>query len=87
MYYVYLLQSRKFFRVYIGSTGDLRKRFYEHNHGKVTSTKAYAPYNLIYYEAYVSRFDARKREIELKTKSQQKEALLKRIENSLKMLL
>ncbi len=68
----------------MGYTSDLRKRFIEHNTGKVKSTKAYKPYLLVYYEAFVNKTDALKREIELKTKGQQKEFLLKRLENSFK---
>ena len=65
---------------YIGSTKDLRNRLKEHNLGKVRSTKFYKPLQLIYYESYQSYLLARKREIELKNKGQQKEILFKRLE-------
>ena len=81
MYYVYLLQSIKSGRLYIGFTGNLKIRFCEHNKGNVKSTKSYRPYLL--YEAYASKADATKRETELKNKGQQKEILLKRVERSL----
>lgn len=83
MYYVYLLQSISAGRLYIGSTDDLQKRFLDHNEGRVKSTKGYCPYRLVYYEAYSNKTDARKRELELKKYGQQKEILLRRIENSL----
>ncbi|HBU70107.1 MAG TPA: endonuclease [Elusimicrobia bacterium] len=83
MYYVYLLKSKKLDRTYIGYTSDLRKRYREHNAGKVSSTKAYVPYVLVYYEAYLSSADARKREIELKKHSQRKELLFASLERSL----
>jgi predicted GIY-YIG superfamily endonuclease len=38
---------------------------------------------MVYYEAYSSEKDARKREIELKKKGQQKEMLIERVGNSL----
>ena len=79
MFYVYLIKSlvKKF--IYTGFSNDLRKRFQEHNLGLVKSTKAYIPFDLIYYEAYNNKTTARKRELELKNNSQQKEVLLKRI--------
>ena len=41
------------------------------------------PWKLVYYEAYCSENDARKREIKLKKHGQTKELLLQSIENSL----
>jgi len=83
MYYVYLIKSQKDNTVYIGCTEDLRKRLKEHNHGKTKSIKHKVPYDLIYYEAYKIKTDARKREIELKKSSYKKEQLFKRLSNSL----
>ena len=79
MFYTYLIKSVNRNWHYIGSTKDLRKRFSEHNAGKVKSTKFYKPFILIYYESYQSYSLARKREIELKNNSQQKEILFKRL--------
>lgn len=44
----------------------MRRRFAQHNNKKVLSTKHYAPFKLIYYEAYASRKDALERESKLK---------------------
>ncbi len=66
-YYVYVLESRKYRRHYIGYTNDLRKRVGEHNCGKNISTKKYIPWVLIYYEACLDRNDATRREKYLKT--------------------
>ncbi len=66
MHYVYLLKSKKQDFFYVGSTNDLRRRFLEYNSGKELSTKFYAPFNLVYYEAYQSRKDAVMREKKLK---------------------
>lgn len=79
MFYTYLIRSKNKNWFYIGSTRDLKERFKEHNNGKVKSTKVYAPFILIYYEAYPTYTLARKREIELKKKGQQKEILFKRL--------
>lgn len=66
-YYVYLLQSKKNNSFYIGYTSNLKQRFKEHNSGKSLATKPFAPYKLIYYEAFLSRKDAKNREIYLKS--------------------
>jgi putative endonuclease len=65
MYYTYLIKSKIKDWVYIGSTKDLKQRFNDHPSKKVKSTKTYAPFELVYYEAYETYYLARKREIEL----------------------
>jgi len=77
--YTYLLKSREYKWYYVGSTKDLRTRFKQHNLGQVKSTKFYKPLDLVYYESYSDYSLARKREIELKKNSQQKEILFKRL--------
>ena len=67
MYYVYVLQSRKDKRFYVGSTKDLKSRFDEHNSGSVKSTKDRRPLKIVYYEASVLKKDAQHRERYLKT--------------------
>jgi putative endonuclease len=79
MHYTYLIKSIKEKWVYVGSTSDLVKRIEKHNKGLVKSTKYYKPFNLVYYEAYRTLSQARKREFEIKNNSQQKEIILKRI--------
>lgn len=69
--------------LYIGSTKDLRKRLKLHNLGKVTSTKIRRPVKLVYYEAYRSEKDCRKREQNLKLRSRAFAQLKKRVVNSL----
>ena len=61
-FYVYVLQSLKDNRNYIGYTKDLRKRLKEHNSGKNISTKPRKPFKLIYYEACLNEEDAKRRE-------------------------
>jgi putative endonuclease len=80
MFYVYVLKSQKDEELYIGSTGDLQKRFREHNSGKNPSTKSRKPFRLVYYEAYNAEADARKREQSLKLRGQARAQLLRRIE-------
>jgi len=75
--YVYVLRSLKNRGLYIGFTDDLRKRLQEHNRGLNSSTKAYLPWQLIFYEAYRNKEDAKRRESYLKTN--QGSRLLKRM--------
>lgn len=66
MFYIYVLQSIKDNKLYIGSTSNLKKRFREHDEGRVKSTSYRRPLELIYYEAYKEEEMARKRERLLK---------------------
>lgn len=67
MYYVYVLKSIRDNTLYTGFTNDSEKRFRLHREGKVRSTKWRLPLHLLYYEAYLSEQDARRREQYLKT--------------------
>ncbi|MFA5093396.1 MAG: GIY-YIG nuclease family protein [Candidatus Omnitrophota bacterium] len=67
MVYTYVIRSKKDNKFYTGATTDLRKRFSEHNEGKVVSTKNRGPFKLIYYEACIDKNDAFTRERYLKT--------------------
>lgn len=67
MYTVYVLRSVKTGRNYYGHTGDLPKRFKDHNSGKVRSTKAYMPWKIIYTEDYNTKSEAYQRELFLKS--------------------
>lgn len=67
MYYVYIIRSQKTGKLYKGSTEDLKKRLKEHNQGKTTSTQNSRPWELIYYEAFCNKTDARREELFLKT--------------------
>jgi len=67
MKYVYVLRSAKDGKWYTGCTEDLRKRFSDHNDGKVSSTKGRGPFELIYFEASLNSEDAFAREKYLKS--------------------
>ena len=68
MFYVYLLKSKvKKNQLYVGYSTDLKKRFDRHNKKLVSSTKPYAPWDLIFYEAYKDKADAKRREEYFKT--------------------
>lgn len=82
-YYVYILQSLKDSKFYTGYTSNLHKRLAEHNQGENTSTKHRRPLKLIYYEAYLLKSDAEKREKYLKT-SMGKRVIKKQLSDYLK---
>jgi len=67
MHYVYILQSLKNKKLYIGYTNNLKKRLQEHNSGKSLATKPFRPYKLIFYEAFLDKKDAKAREEYLKS--------------------
>ena len=68
MFYTYVLQSLSVENErYIGFTVDLKKRLVEHNQKQNFSTKRYAPWKLIYYEACLNEIDAKRREKYFKT--------------------
>ena len=83
MFYVYILRSTQDHDLYLGSTNNLRRRFEEHNKGKVYSTKLRIPFELIYYEAYKAEKDAREREHNLKLRAKAFGQLKGRISHSL----
>lgn len=66
-FYVYVLQNRVKDFIYVGYTGNLKKRFLEHNNKEEISTKHYTPLDLIFYEAYRNQKDAKRREDYFKT--------------------
>ncbi len=66
-FYVYVLKSLRDGRWYIGSTHDLKQRLKTHNSGAVKSTRVRRPFQLVFYEAYPDRRDARRRECYFKT--------------------
>ena len=63
MWYLYILESKKNGRNYIGSTQDLKRRMLEHNsrRGGVYTSKQ-GGWLLIFYEAFVDKKDALKAE-------------------------
>ncbi|PIZ47155.1 excinuclease ABC subunit C, partial [Candidatus Woesebacteria bacterium CG_4_10_14_0_2_um_filter_39_14] len=67
MFYVYILESLKDKKLYVGYTNNLRRRFEEHNSGKIDVTKYRRPFKIIYYEAYLNQQDATSREKYFKT--------------------
>ncbi|HNZ86331.1 MAG TPA: GIY-YIG nuclease family protein [bacterium] len=66
MYTVYILQSLKTKKYYIGHTKDINDRLRRHNTGLSKYTKKFIPWKLIYSEEYQTKSEAYKREMEIK---------------------
>ena len=67
MFFVYILQSLKDQKLYVGYTNNVKRRFEEHNRGLVSITKHRRPFKLIYLEGYLNQQDATAREKFFKT--------------------
>jgi len=53
--------------LYIGYISNLKERFQRHNSGLNKVTKPHIPYKLIYFEGFINRIDAKRREVYLKS--------------------
>lgn len=67
MFYLYILQSIKSLKYYIGCTNNIKRRLIEHNSGLSKYTKNYIPWKLIYQECYNKLTGARAREKQIKS--------------------
>lgn len=63
MYKVYILQSLKDQRTYVGYTDNLERRLVEHNAGQNKSTKHRVPFELLFSEEFENSKDAKSREL------------------------
>ena len=66
MYWVYILQSEKDGRYYVGQTQNLEQRVKGHCSGRAGWTRRKGPWKLCYQESYEKRGDALIREKFLK---------------------
>jgi putative endonuclease len=66
-YHVYILQSLKDSKYYIGSTSDVEARLRFHNAGLQRSTRSRIPFRLVLSEMYTTKTDALKREKQIKS--------------------
>ena len=63
---LYILQSQKDGRYYIGHSQDSSTRLDQHNREASKSTRAYRPWKLVYYEFFSTKKEAVKRENQIK---------------------
>ena len=61
-YFTYILINKNGTRTYTGSTTNLKLRVEQHNQGKVFTSKAYRPYNLLHKEEFLTLAEAMDRE-------------------------
>ena len=66
-HYVYIIQSQLDNGYYIGETSNVEKRLLFHNEGKQRSTRPRIPFELVIQEEYPSRYEALKREKQIKS--------------------
>ncbi|HWY38486.1 MAG TPA: GIY-YIG nuclease family protein [Bacteroidia bacterium] len=59
---IYILYSKIHKRTYVGCSQNIANRLKTHNEGKVTSTKRFIPWKVIYTEEAGTYADARKKE-------------------------
>ena len=73
MYFVYILSNRDDSVLYIGVTGNLPRRLYEHRNGLIDGfTKKYNIHKLVYFEHTNDVYSAISREKQLKKWSRNK---------------
>ncbi len=66
-HFVYILQSLKDGKYYIGEASDVEQRLLFHNSGRQRSTKNRIPFKLILVEEFKNREEALKREKQIKS--------------------
>ncbi|GJQ22158.1 MAG: hypothetical protein HBSIN02_25130 [Bacteroidia bacterium] len=66
MYFVYIIQSQNDGSYYIGYSHDVSLRLQHHNDGWTTSTRAKAPWKLVYVREFSTKTDALKFEKHIK---------------------
>ena len=71
-FFLYILQSKKNRKYYVGHTNDLERRIVEHNSGQTKSTKTGIPWEVIYTKEYDSNIEANRAELEIKKKKSRK---------------
>ena len=66
MYFLYILQSVKNNRYYIGSTNNLERRLLEHNSGKTKSLRYLRPLKIVFQKEFIKESEAKQAEKKLK---------------------
>ena len=74
MHYLYLIESEKYDRYYIGQTSNLKDRVQRHNENRCKYTCGKGPWELVGFKTFLTRSEAVKEENRLK-KTKNKEYL------------
>ena len=72
IFYVYILQSKKDFSFYVGECDDLDRRMSKHFDGLSKYSASKRPLKLKYFETFLTRTEAIKREKENQMQEKQK---------------
>ncbi len=72
MFYNYILFSEKLNIYYVGSTGNLEDRLKRHNTGRSNFTKRGIPWKLVYQKQYLTKSEAYKAELYIKSQKSKK---------------
>ena len=72
MFYNYILFSEKLNIYYVGSTGNLEDRLKRHNTGRSKFTKRGIPWKLVYQKQYLTKSEAYKAELYIKSQKSKK---------------
>ena len=72
MYSVYILYSNIKDKYYIGHTQDVMDRLSRHNTGRSKATKYGVPWELVYVKSFMTRSEAIKYEIKIKSMKSKK---------------
>lgn len=67
MYYFYVLRFKRNGKLYKGFTNDLKRRISEHRSSRSGFTSRNGSFDLVFYEAYISKADAQEAERYFKT--------------------
>ena len=67
MYYIYIIKSIKTEKYYIGYTKNIVERLKRHNGARNNSTRNGIPWELVYCEKILTRQEAYKRELQIKS--------------------
>ena len=62
MYYAYVIRSINFPYLYKGHCEDLEKRLKQHNAGMTISIRKYVPFEVVYFEKFLTREESIARE-------------------------
>ncbi len=85
VYYMYVLRSQQTGRLYIGYTTNLKQRLHQHLTGDVHTSRRMGKISLIFYEAFLQKEDAKRRERYFKT-TKGKRSLKIMLKDSLKVI-
>jgi putative endonuclease len=82
MFYFYVLKFKKNGKLYYGFTENLKRRIMDHKSGNSDFSSRNGPFDLIFYEAYINKDDARAAEKYFKT-GHGREVLKEKLQNYL----